>query len=181
MQELPPSTSTTEDTSNWSQPVEGALGCPLPWPTAGGLPWRRDAPAQSRRGDGFQQKSMPKPPSTTVLNGSCGEPTRSTPQPGGQSCLQAPEKEMWKNLPGSYGPHSNCLRGGVASRVPQMITLHPLSLMTWARISSSWLRTCILEARIIDWNSQRRPWPMHRPCSTGQKKPSHHAWANPTN
>ena len=64
-------------------------------------------------------------------------------------------------------------------RVPPMITLHPLPLMPWAGISSSQLGTCVSEARIIDWSSQRRPWPTQRPCSPGWKKPSHHAQANP--
>ena len=31
----------------------GTLGVPLPWPTAGGLPWRRDAPIWSGRGRWF--------------------------------------------------------------------------------------------------------------------------------
>ena len=49
MQELLPLTSTTEDTSDWSQPVEGDLRHPPSLDPAGGLPWRRDAPTQSGR------------------------------------------------------------------------------------------------------------------------------------
>ena len=39
----------------------GTLGVPLPWPTAGRLPWRREPPLLVEGGDGFWQKLTPKP------------------------------------------------------------------------------------------------------------------------
>ena len=55
-QPWPPRTHLTGG-SQW----RGTFGVPLPWSAAGGLPWRRDTPLGAEGGDGFWQKSMPKP------------------------------------------------------------------------------------------------------------------------
>ena len=80
MQELPPSTLTAEDTSDWSQAVEGDLGC-VPSLTHS---WRtsleeRHAHSEQKGEMVFGRNQHPNPPSITALNGLHGEPTRLTP------------------------------------------------------------------------------------------------------
>ena len=62
MKEFPPSTLTTEDTSNWSHPLDGDLGCSpfldlqLEYFLEGEMPLLR-----AEDGDGFWWELMPKP------------------------------------------------------------------------------------------------------------------------
>ena len=150
MQELLPSTLTTEDMSNWSQLVEGEpqvspsldpqledflggeikqVNTPTWWPELSMVPRERDVKEFARKVQALFE--LPKR----------------------RSCIQS--------TPNDYSA--------------------PPPLMPWAKIGSSQLGTCISEARSIDWSSQRRPWSMPRPYSTGQKKPSHHTQANHAN
>ena len=61
VQELPPSTLTTEDTSDWSQPVEGDLMCPSLDPLLEDFLGGEMPPLGVKGGDGFWWRSRPEP------------------------------------------------------------------------------------------------------------------------
>ena len=179
VQELHPSAPGMEHMSDWSQPVEGDLGCPpsLDLQLEDFL-GEEMPPLRLEWGESFQWQLMPKP----SLNDSSEWVTLQAKQIDTPSwwpeLSMVPRESDVKSLPGRSGPHSNCLRGGVMPWIPPMITPFLLPLTPWIGISSSWLGIYILEARIIDWSSQRRPWPMQRPSSTGLKKSSPHTQAS---
>ena len=95
MQEFLPSTLTTEDTSDWIQPVEGDLGCPPPSldpQLKDFLGGETHLLAEQKGEMVFSRNQCLNPPSITALNRSHGELTRSTPQPGGQKLSMVPRE-----------------------------------------------------------------------------------------
>ena len=182
VKELLPSTSTTEDMSDWSQPAEGDLRCPssldplLEDFLGGEMPL-----LGVEVGDGFQWSSMPKSSFknsfewvmwwANLVNTLTWWPELA--MVSGERDMEEFARKVWASF--KMPKRRSCVQGTPndysAPQTPQVLE-HDQFLP---------ISTSHLMGRIIACDSHRRPWYMPKPCNTGLRRTSHHIWVNPTN